>query len=127
MRRLVIDMQNLLFSDAIVSAINSSNFDFETYISESPYKTFDTLSSVEADILIMEVTKYDPWNIDERMKIRKEVKKKFPKCKIVLVVDENTDKKLSDEVRQAKKDGIIDGFIYGSISTTYLLAVLDAL
>ena len=63
----------------------------------------------------------------ERMKIRAELKKTNPDCKIVLVVDENTEKKLADKVRQAKKDGLVDNFIYGSVSSTYLSAVIDAL
>ena len=61
------------------------------------------------------------------MKIRNEVKAQSPDCKIVLEVDENTEKKLADKVRQAKKDGLIDNFIYGSVSATYLSAVIDAL
>ena len=56
-----------------------------------------------------------------------EVKAQNPNCKIVLVVDENTEKKLADKVRQAKKDGLVDNFIYGSVSSTYLSAVIDAL
>ena len=75
----------------------------------------------------MEVTAYTPWKLKERMKTRNEVKAQNPDCKIVLVVDENTDKKLADKVRQAKKDGLIDNFIYGSVSSTYLSAVIDAL
>ena len=61
------------------------------------------------------------------MNIRNEVKAQNPNCKIVLVVDENTEKKLADKVRQAKKDGLVDNFIYGSVSSTYLSAVIDAL
>ena len=38
-----------------------------------------------------------------------------------------TPKKLADKVRQVKKDGLIDNFIYGSVSSTYLSAVIDAL
>lgn len=70
---------------------------------------------------------YTPWMLEERMKIRAELKKTNPDCKIVLVVDENTEKKLADKVRQAKKDGLVDNFIYGSVSSTYLSAVIDAL
>ena len=75
----------------------------------------------------MEVTAYTPWRLEERMKIRNEVKAQNPDCKIVLVVDENTEKKLADKVRQAKKDGLVDNFIYGSVSSSYLAAVIDAL
>jgi len=55
------------------------------------------------------------------------VKQEHPDCKIVFIVDENTEKGLADQVRTAKKDGLIDNFIYGSVSATYLSAVIDAL
>ena len=127
MRRVVVDMQNALFSDAIATALQNFDSDFEVHQSESPAKTTDLCAFTEANILIMEVTAYAPWNLEERMKIRGEVKAQSPGCKIVLVVDENTEKKLADKVRQAKKDALIDNFIYGSVSSTYLSAVIDAL
>ena len=127
MRRVVVDMQNALFADAIATALQKFDSDFEVCQSDSPDKTADMCVFTEANILIMEVTAYTPWKLEERMKIRGEVKAQNPNCKIVLVVDENTEKKLADKVRQAKKDGLIDNFIYGSVSSTYLSAVIDAL
>ena len=127
MRRVVVDMQNVLFADAIATALQKFDSDFEVYQSESPAKTTELCAFTEANILIMEVTAYTSWKLEGRMKIRNEVKAQSPSCKIVLVVDENTEKKLADKVRQAKKDGLIDSFIYGSVSSTYLSAVIDAL
>ena len=127
MRRVVIDMQNALFADAIATVLRDFDSDFEVYQSESPVKTSDMCTFTEANILIMEVTAYTPWKLEERMKIRGEVKAQNPGCKIVLVVDENSEKKLADKVRLAKKDGLVDNFIYGSVSSTYLSAVIDAL
>ena len=127
MRRVVVDMQNALFADAIATALQDFDSDFEVYQSESPAKTTDMCAFTEANILIMEVTAYTPWKLEERMKIRNEVKAQSTGCKIVLEVDENTEQKLADKVRQAKKDGLIDNFIYGSVSSTYLSAVIDAL
>lgn len=127
MRRVVVDMQNVLFADAIATALRDFDSDFEVFKSESPDKTLDLCADTEANILIMEVTAYMPWRLEERMKIRDELKKVNPDCKIVFVVDENTEKKLADKVRRAKKDGLIDNFIYGSVSSTYLSAVIDAL
>lgn len=127
MRRVVVDMQNTLFSDAIAKALRDFDSDFDVCCSESPDKTSDVCDYTFAQILIMEVTNYTPWKFDERMKIRDIVKKRHPECKIVLVVDENTEKKLADRVRLAKKDGLIDNFIYGSVSSTYLSAVIDTL
>ena len=120
-------MQNALFADAIATVLRDFDSDFEVYQSESPVKTSDMCAFTEANILIMEVTAYSSWKLEERMKIRNEVKAQNPGCKIVLVVDENYEKKLADKVRLAKKDGLIDNFIYGSISATYLSAVIDTL
>lgn len=127
MRRVVVDMQNALFADAISTALKNFDSDFYVYQSEKPEKTTDLCSYAQANILIMEVTAYTPWKLEERMIIRDEVKVKNPNCKVVLVVDENTDQKLADRVRQTKKDGLIDNFIYGSVSSTYLSAVIDTL
>lgn len=127
MRRVVIDMQNTLFADAVAEALRRFDSDFEPIMSESPEKILFLCDSVLANVLIMEVTAYTPWKLEERMKIRDELKKNNPDCKIVLVVDENTEKKLADRVRQVKKDGLIDNFIYGSVSSTYLSAVIDTL
>ena len=127
MRRVVIDMQNTLFADAVAEALRRFDSDFDPVMSENPDKTLVLCNAVLANILIMEVSAYAPWKLEERMKIRDELRKINPNCKIVLVVDENTEKKLADRVRQAKKDGLVDNFIYGSISSTYLSAVIDAL
>lgn len=127
MRRVVIDMQNTLFADAVAEALRRFDSDFEPIMSESPEKILFLCDSVFANVLIMEVTAYTPWKLEERMKIRDKLKKTNPDCKIVLVVDENTEKKLADQVRQIKKDGLIDNFIYGSVSSTYLSAVIDTL
>lgn len=127
MRRVVIDMQNTLFADAVAEALRRFDSDFDPVMSENPGKTLVLCNAVLANILILEVSAYAPWKLEERMKIRDELRKINPNCKIVLVVDENTEKKLADRVRQAKKDGLVDNFIYGSISSTYLSAVIDAL
>ena len=127
MRRIVIDMQNILFADAVAEALRNFDSDLEPFMSESPDKTLSLCDTVLANVLIMEVTTYPSRTLEERLKIRNALKQKHPDCKIVLVVDENTEKKLADRVRQAKKDGLVDNFIYGSVSSSYLSAVIDAL
>jgi len=127
MRRIVIDMQNVLFADAVAEALRNFDSDLEPVMSESPDKTLSLCDAVLANVLIMEVTVYTSWTLEERLKSRNALKKSQPECKIVLVVDENTEKKLADRVRQAKKDGLVDNFIYGSVSSSYLSAVIDAL
>ena len=127
MRRIVVDMQNYLFADAIAQALKNADSDFDVRSSESPNKTVELCGLCEPYALLMEVAGYTPWKLEERLQIRDEVKRLKPHCKIVLIVDENADKKLARRVVQAKKDGLIDNFIYGSVSATYLSAVIDTL
>ena len=59
--------------------------------------------------------------------LRDAIKEKHPDCKIVFIVDENSEKQIACQVKQAKKDGLIDQFIYGSISASYLSDIVDSL
>ena len=127
MRRIVVDMQNFLFTDAIARTLRSADSDFDVRRSESPDKTVELCSICDPYALLMEVTGYTPWKLEERLKIRDELKQIHPHCKIVLIVDENAEKKLAPRVLQAKKDGLIDNFIYSSVSAAYLSAVIDTL
>lgn len=127
MRRIVIDMQNTLFADAIAEALRRFDSDLDPILSESPGQTLSLCKTISAHVLIMEVTAYRAWCLEERLKLRDALKEAVPYCKTVLVVDENTERRLADMVRQAKKDGLVDNFIYGSVSSSYLSAVIDAL
>lgn len=127
MRRIVVDMQNFLFADAIARTLRSADSDFDVRRSESPDKTVELCSICDPYALLMEVTGYTPWKLEERLKIRDELKQIHPHCKIVLIVDENAEKKLAPRVLQAKKDGLIDNFIFSSVSAAYLSAVIDTL
>ncbi|MCI5579032.1 MAG: hypothetical protein MR364_05960 [Oscillospiraceae bacterium] len=127
MRRVVVDVQNTLFSDAIAVSLRSFDSDFEVTISEDPRETADMCAYYSANILIMEATSLNYSGYDERMKITSEVRRTLPNCKVVLIVDENAEQKLAEKVRLAKKDGLIDSFIYSSVSSSYLAAVIDSL
>lgn len=126
LRRVVIDVQGL-FASAVNDILCKFDFGFAPVISKNPSKTISLCEADISSVLIMDVMSYAPRSLEERLKIRDELKKTNPNCKIVLLVDENTEKKLADKVRLAKKDGLIDNFIYGSVSATYLSAVIDTL
>ena len=80
-----------------------------------------------ANLVLMEVTGYTPWKIEERMKLRNQIKQIDPDCKIVYLVDEKAEPAVAQKVRRAKTDGLIDQFIYTSISASYLLGVMETL
>lgn len=127
MRRIVIDMQNALFADAIAGSLRRFDPDLEPVLSEGPAETLTLCRTVCANVLLMEVTAYPAFGLTARLALRNGLKQAVPACKTVLVVDENAERKLADEVRQAKKDGLVDGFLYGSVSASYLSAMIDAL
>lgn len=127
MRRVVIDMQNYLFADAIALALKNADSDFDVSRSENPENTVDLCRVFVPYALLMEVTGFPPWRLEDRMRIRNQVKRQTPHCKIVLIVDENAEKPLAQRVLQTKKDGLIDNFIFSSVSAEYLTAVVDTL
>ena len=127
MRRIVINMQNSLFCNAIADTLRGSGNELEPYTIDSPDKVVEECKWIAPYALLMEVTGYMPWLLSERLKIRDAVKAQNPDCKIVFIVDENAEKAIAKQVKQAKKDGLIDQFIYGSISATYLADIVDSL
>ena len=127
MRRIVINMQNLLFGNAISETIRRSGNELEPYTVASPDQVVADCKWILPYALLMEVTGYTPWLLAERLKIRDAVKEKHPDCKIVLIVDENAESAIAKQVKEAKKDGRIDQFIYGSISASSLADIVDSL
>jgi len=127
MRRIAINMQNQLFCNAISETLRRSENAFDTYTIGLPDKVVDDCKWITPYALLLEVTRYTPWMFEERIKICDAVKKNHPECKIVFIVDENAEKEIAKQVKQAKKDRQIDQFIYSSISATYLADIVDSL
>ena len=126
MRYVIIHMKNYVFSDAGSQALQN---DGQKDLLVTKVYTQEELEQYIgfASVLLLEVTRYPSYTVEERLKLRDRVKAANPDCKIVFVVDENSEPEVADRVRQAKKDGLIDQFIYGSISASYLVALVDTL
>ena len=100
MRRIVLDMKNGLLAEAVTQSLSGCDMDFLIYRSPKPEETLALCRTCRANVLVMEV---------------------------LLLVDESTDELLASEVRQTVKDQLADGFIYASVSPTYLAGVIDTL
>lgn len=127
MKKIVVDLQNYLFADSIAVAFRNSNYDIDVVRAETPQDTVELCRVYKPFVLLMEVTAYTPWLLCERMKLRDEVKATCPDCKIALIVDSNTEKQAAKDIRDAKKNGIIDQFFYGSMSAEYLIDQIYAM
>lgn len=126
MKRLIVNMKSYLMSDAIKMAF-LDNADLSVYIVEDEYDVVNKCFLLQADIALMEVGEMSPFDLKGRLFLKDKIKEKCPLCKIVLIVNENEDQKLVSDVKQAKTDGLIDQFIFGSISAKYLIALLETI
>ena len=127
MRKIVVDMQNFLFADSVATAFRSSDYDIDVIRTESPKDTLELCQVYRPYVLMMEVTSYTPWKLSERLKLRDKVKAVCPGCKIALIVDSNTEKQAEKDIRDAKKNGLIDQFFYGSMTAEYLMDQIYAM
>ncbi len=127
MKKIVVDMQSFLFADSIAAAFRNSNYDIDVVRAETPQDTVELCRVYKPFVLVMEVTAYTPWLLSERLKLRDEVKATCPDCKIALIVDSNTEKQAAKDIRDAKKNGLIDQFFYGSMTAEYLMDQIYAM
>lgn len=127
MQKIVVDMQNYLFADSVAAAFKNSDYDIVVVRAESPMNTVELCRLYKPFVLIMEVTGYTPWLLCERLKLRDKVKTVCPECKIALIVDSNSEKQAARDIRDAKKNGLIDQFFYGSMTAEYLMDQIYAM
>lgn len=125
MKRVLLSMRNFLFSDAIAEILLAGGFNVVRV--EDPEEIVETGLWFSPCILMMEVSSKSPYKIKDRLKIGEELRKKNPMVKLVFVVDENADKEVAHRVKEAKIDGLIEQFIFGSISASYLTAILETI
>ena len=125
MPRIVINTQKFMFADMIKRTLESD--DFSVTVVEKPEKLIQEFNRTAANIVLMEVTGYTPWKIEERIKLRHQIKQIDANCKIAFLVDEKAEPAVAQKVLRAKTDGLIDQFIYTSISASYLLGVIETI
>ena len=116
MKRIKLDISNGLMDAAITRMLEQ-------------IKEFTVIrgAALPADVLLME-TAYDPgFTLGECLTRAKLFHSQSPECKVILLCDENSAPELARQVVQAKKDGLIDDFVYSSVSESYLTALLSAL
>lgn len=127
MRRIVLDMKNGLLAEAVTQSLSGCDMDFLIYRSPKPEETLALCRTCRANVLVMEVIRQGLWKLSERLRLCSAVRRLGWACKVLLLVDESTDELLASEVRQTVKDQLADGFIYTSVSPTYLAGVIDTL
>ena len=126
MRKIVLDIQSAIHAHNMERMLMQELEDCQVIVSESPDSTAEWCKLHNADVLLMVVKAYSPWMFPERMIIPKKVRKSTPECRIIFFVNDENDIELSENVRQAKRDGFIDAFLFGSVSENYFASVIDS-
>ena len=126
MRKIVLDIQSGIHAHNMERMLMQKLDDCQVVISESPDSTAEWCRTHKSDVLLLEVKAYSPWMFSERMKLREKVKRNTQNCRIILFVDDESDSELSEKVRQAKREGLIDAFLFGSVSENYFASVIDS-
>ena len=118
MKKIVLDIQSDIHAHTMERMLMQKLDDCQVVISESPDATAEWCKTHRPDVLLMEVK--------ERMAIRDKVKRNTENCRVILFVDDDTDGELTEKVRQAKREGLIDAFLFGSVSENYFASVIDS-
>ena len=126
MKKIVLDIQSDIHAQTMERMLMQKLDDCQVVISESPDTTAEWCKTHRPDVLLMEVKAYSPWMFGQRMTIRDKVGRSAENCRVILFVDDDTDGELTEQVRQAKREGLIDAFLFGSVSENYFASVIDS-
>jgi DNA-binding NarL/FixJ family response regulator len=129
MRKIIVSILNGLLAEAITTALSDSG-EFQPcriQVSNKKSEAAERCKMFDADLILMEVAYTGGTTVETRLREAREIRAAVPTCKIVLLCDENTSPDIASRVILAKKDGLIDGFFYSSVTIKYLLAALVSL
>ena len=127
MRIMILDMQSGLYANAIRRVLAQELDGYNLVIAKTPEEVAGLCRVMQPYALLMEVTACSPWLLSERLQTGERVRQEARDCKLVLLVNESADKDLTAEVKRAKRDGLIDAFLFTSATERYLAAVMDSL
>ena len=128
MREIVVSVQNTLLSEAVARSLaETGEFRVKQVLPGKTGDTFSLCRAVQANILLMEVSRLPAYTLESRLKLIECVRRAMPNCKFVLLCDENSDPELARRVKIARQDHKIDAFFYTSVTPGYLTAAVEAL
>lgn len=126
MKKIVLDIHSAIHAHNMERMLMQELDDCRIFVSESTVSTAEWCETHKPDVLLMEVKAFSPWMFSERMAIRDRIKQSLSDCRIILFVDDENDNDLTESVRQAKRSGLIDAFLFGSVSENYFASVIDS-
>ena len=127
MKTILLSICNSLMALSITHSLNHSGGFSVHSAAPGNQGIAEKCAAVSADILLMEAAYNTGATLDDCLNEARLLRVLRPRCRIVLLCDENSTPEIARKVVQAKKDGLIDEFVYSSVSESYLTAMLDAI
>ncbi len=124
MKKIAIYIQNKLLSSGITHAIKARTSQTSVEIIPSIESCLSVCRSSGANVFLAELRDYYPLALDDWLIRVEEIKNAVPKCKIVLIVDEENFPKSAKVANSAFKNDEIDMFLYSSSGLNFLVDVI---
>lgn len=121
-RKVVVSIKNRLLSEGIELELKDSE-NLKTLVDPCG-DSVDMCSLFQADVFLAEVFGFMGESLTSRMDEIRNLKYILPGCKSVLLVDDIAYPELAASVQSAKATGAIDGFLFTTVTASYLKAYL---
>ena len=127
MKKIVLSICNSLMALSITHSLTQTG-DFQiASIRPGCKEIARECADASADVLLMEAAFNIGATLDDCLKEAKRLRSLRPECRTILLCDENSAPEVARRIALAKKDGLIDDFVYSSFSESYLTAMLYAI
>lgn len=127
MKKIVLSICNSLMAMSITHSLTQNGGFQIASIRPGCKEIARECADASADVLLMEAAFNIGATLDDCLKEARQLRSLRPECKTILLCDENSTPELARRIALAKKDGLIDDFVYSSVSESYLTAMLYAI
>lgn len=126
--RIKLDLAGELFTEGIGQTLTrTGNFRVDEVLPGTVEAKARVCVMGRPDVLLLGVSLIDGYTIEQRERLIRTVRPELPNCKIVLLVNESMSDSVTARVKALKTAGVIDGFLYTSVSLDYLTAMLETI
>ena len=126
MKKIVLSICNSLMAMSITHSLTQTGGFQIASIRPGCKEIARECADASADVLLMEAAFHIGSPLDDCLKEAR-LRSLRPECKTILLCDENSAPEMARRIALAKKDGLIDDFVYSSVSESYLTAMLYAI
>lgn|GEM_PF-1313507 len=129
MIRIALDLAGTLYTDGMAGLLEGGGkFRTETLLpGGTTAGKADSCARFGADIALLGVSPVLGYTVDERRELFGLLRERIPKCKLVVLLDEKLSPPFTDRVKDLKRTGDIDGFLYTSVSLDYMADMLETI